>query len=185
MARPRRGKHRRNRYDWITDFLITGIPPEDHPDINPFEVISIAYRYEDILPQWEARRDSIMAKWNAPGCRPYAWWRFDAPRLPKGTLRGCHYEGEYPETRLHLGGSGRPVHEVYCYKPIQNFGIWNWYGDPDDPPVFETQWNYLKRLDLLLPGEDEPLPEPHTEPDSIMDAAEWERTRELSRVSRQ
>ena len=73
----------------------------------------------------------------------------------------------------HLGGPGRPLHEVLSFLPRQHFGIWCWFGDPDDPPTFETQFEYLVRHELLLPDEDEPLPEPQPQPASIMDAGDW------------
>jgi len=114
-----------------------------------------------------------MQGWNKPGCRPWAWWLYDAPRLPEGTFPGTCWDGLFPEPRLHLGGPGCPLHEALSYYPVQNFGIWNWFGDPDNPPTFETQFEYLKRHGLLLPDESEPLPEPFTQPASIHDAADW------------
>ena len=171
MARPKRGKHRRDRHDWMTNYLLTGIEPSlDDPDINPFEVIQHTSAESALLREtWQA--SGIMAAWNLPGLRPFAWWLFDAPRLP---FPGCFYDGQLPEPRRHLGGPGQPLHEVLNYSPRSEFGIWAWYGDPADPPTFETQFAYLTRHGLLLPGEDEPLPETHVSPPSIMDAAEWE-----------
>jgi len=174
MARPRRGKRRRDHHDWMTDYLLTGIePPLDHPDLNPFEVI--ASIYSDSLVLREAWQSSgIMSSWNLPGLRPHGWWLFDAPRLPVGTFPGCCYDGELPEPRRHLGGPGQPLHEVLNYAPDSHFGIWAWYGDPAKPPTFETQFDYLKRHGLLLPGEKEGLPETQVLPPRIMDAATWE-----------
>jgi hypothetical protein len=183
MARPHRGKRRRDRRDWLTDFLITGVEPDKNdPDINPFEVLDYIYDEHDLLREaWSVSH--IMRDWNQPGLRPYAWWKFDAPRLPLGSFPGCYYDGELPEPRRHLRGPGQPVHAVSCISPSSSFGIWNWYGDPADPPVFETQFEYLTRHGLLLPGEDEPLPETHPLPPAITDAAEWERIRNLPRTT--
>jgi len=173
MARPRRGKRRRRQRDWLSEYLVTGIQPDlDDPDLNPFEVLDWCQTDRPKLrTAWE---DScIMRDWNKPGCRPFAWWVYDAPRLPEGTFPGAFYDGRYPVPRLHLGGPGQPVHERFNYVPSQYFGIWNWFGDPGDPPTFETQYQYLVRHDLLLPDESEPLPEPQPKPGSIMDAADW------------
>jgi hypothetical protein len=177
MARPHRGKRRRDRRDWLTDFLITGIEPDKNdPDINPFEVLDYIYDEHDLLREaWSVSH--IMRDWNQPGLRPYAWWLFDAPRMPAGSFPGCFYDGQLPDPRLHLGGSGKPTHEVWCFVPCSEFGIWNWVGDRNDPPVFETQFDYLHRHGLLLPGEDEPLPETNPAPSVIYESADWKRTR--------
>ena len=39
--------------------------------------------------------------------------------------------------------------------------------DPADPPTFESQATYLRRLDLLLPGESERLTAADSEPELI------------------
>ena len=70
-----------------------------------------------------------------PGCRPALWWRHTAPE---------------PERR-QLGGTGRRS----AMGPI--YGLpWLLEIDPDDPPRFESQAAYLRRLGLLLPGERPP-----------------------------
>ncbi len=79
---------------------------------------------------------------------------------------------------MHLGGPGRPLHEVLSFFPVQHFGIWNWFGVPDDPPTFETQFEYLVRHELLLAGEHDEAPESQTRPVSIMDAAAWTKLEE-------
>jgi hypothetical protein len=179
MARPRRGKRRRRQRDWLPEYMVTGIEPDlDDPDINPFEVIDVCQPDSpELRAAWEA--SGIMRHWDIPSRRPYCWWLFDAPRLPMGTFPGRYIDGKFPEPRLHLGGPGCPRHEALNYYPVQHFGIWDWFGDPANPPTFETQFDYLKRHGLLLPGEDEPLPEHFTEPAQIMDAAKWEALRKL------
>jgi hypothetical protein len=91
----------------------------------------------------------------SPGRRPWAWWKFSAP-----------------EPRRRLGGRGTPLCEFTAYAPELHFGIpafWRrandfcdllklderrWPAiDPDDPPIYESEATYLKRLRLLLPGE--------------------------------
>jgi len=173
MARPKRGKRRRRQRDWLSEYLVTGIQPDlNAPDLNPFEVLDWCQTDRPKLRlAWE--QSGIMGAWDKPGCRPFAWWLYDAPRLPVGTFPGQYCDGRFPEPRLHLGGPGKPVHERLALYPRQHFGIWSWFGDPANPPTFESQYQYLLRHDLLLPDETEPLSEPHTQPPSIMDAADW------------
>ncbi len=184
MARPRRGKRRRQGRDWLIDYLVTGIIPPDDPEVNVFDVWDACRRDSpDLRAAWDESR--IMRDWNTPGSRPFAWWLFDAPRLPEGTFPGTFWDGKLPEHRLHLGGSGCPLHELFNVVPLQHFGIWNWFGDPRDPPIFEPQFDYLVRLDLLLPDESEPVPETQTRPESMMDSVAWETLREKIANDRQ
>src|ERR1019366_7684585 len=107
---------------------------------------------------WESHRDVILVEHvkENPGTRPSLWWTYTAPRLPIGAFPGCHYDGQLPEPRKRLGGTGTPTHEVWCTKPVFSYGISDvWLGiDPEDPPTFESQASYLKRYGLLLAGEE-------------------------------
>jgi hypothetical protein len=97
---------------------------------------------------WQEHGEAVLAEWIRahPGERPQAWWRCAAP-----------------EPRLRLGGVGEPAptREMWC-------GIASYWwrlvrGDPRyrrelsfdtaDPPLFESQAAYLRRHDLLRPGE--------------------------------
>jgi hypothetical protein len=181
MARPRRGKRRRgDTFDWLTDYLITGMRPDlKDPRLNPFMVIRVTNSDSpDLREAWS--RSRIMQDWNKPGCRPYAWWLFDAPRQSLPGIGGNTWDNKFPAPRIHLAGPGRPRHEAINYYPEQYFGIYAWYGDPENPPTHETQFEYLVRHGLLLPDECEPLPEPHKLPPSNMDAAKWDALRTRS-----
>jgi hypothetical protein len=145
--------------DWQVRFLETGeIPPDDDDALNPFELTDwkhhTACRVDPVLPAWQTCRERIMEKWPVqhPGCRPFAWWEFNAP-----------------EQRQRVGGMGTPAHEVLAHRPVFRFGIptlWvtrfdtEYYNDfagvavdPDDPPLFESQATYLQRLNLLVKAE--------------------------------
>jgi hypothetical protein len=107
----------------------------------------------DIVKWWAGER---------PGTRPRCWWRYTAP-----------------EPRRRIGGTGMTRREVFG-RPnyLANYQLpeaddWitredkRWYPykdnpravsvDPDDPPTFESQAAYLKRLGLLLPREEKRL----------------------------
>ncbi len=94
---------------------------------------------------WQRARPALLVRFVAqrPGTRPFAWWAFDAP-----------------EPRRKLGGSGQTWSELGCYKPEFVFGIEEL--DPRtinrrDLPRYESQPAYLKRLGLLVPGEERRL----------------------------
>ncbi len=105
----------------------------------------------EIRNGWAQIRDDLIASWaeERPGRRPRAWWQFEAK-----------------EMRQRLSGTGDaifeallPGHEVY-YLGIPIRWLQPGYAgpagapiDPEDPPIFESEGAYLKRLDLLLPGE--------------------------------
>lgn len=84
---------------------------------------------------WEDHGREFLEKYVAqhPGRRPFAWWRFEAP-----------------EPRRRLGGTGTPI------SPQLFFGMPSVYGEDYDtanPPKFESQAAYLRRLHLLRPDE--------------------------------
>ena len=90
---------------------------------------------------WSAYRDEVLADWvlRRPGTRPSSWWRFDMPFTQ----------------RLQLGGRGtfRPV-TMWCGIPT------SWFVDDFsyvNPPVFESQAVFLKRLHQMLPDEESRL----------------------------
>ena len=108
------------------------------------------FHIEPLAQTWADHGDRIVAEHvrDHPGTRPIRWWEYAAP-----------------EPRLRLGGRGTPLHEVSAYALNLVRGIpayWRQYGDaftlgepidPLDPPVFEGEGAYLKRLGLLLPRE--------------------------------
>ncbi|MDX9861651.1 MAG: terminase large subunit [Rhodospirillales bacterium] len=89
---------------------------------------------EELAAAWERLRAAILADWirERPGTRPWAWWEFDAL-----------------EPRRQISGG----------PPRDGDGLW--FGVPPcwgleqfaDPPVFETESEYLTRLKLLEKGE--------------------------------
>jgi hypothetical protein len=107
---------------------------------------------------WKLHREVILNEHikENPGTRPALWWRFDAPRLPIGTFPGCHWDGQLPQPRERLGGTGTAAYEVISVGPGFAYGIADtWVGiDSDDPPFFESQAAYLKRHGLFMPGEE-------------------------------
>ena len=95
-----------------------------------------------------------------PGQRPVPWWLYEAP-----------------EQRKRLGGTGTPDFEVLNVYPTYEKGVPCMYItksmqlyytqcnsafpgvaiDPENPPVYETELEYLQRLNLLTPGEKKAL----------------------------
>jgi hypothetical protein len=95
----------------------------------------------DAVVQHHIRRD--------PGSRPRLWWWYSAP-----------------EPRQRLGGIGSPLHEVCNHRAPFEYGVpsaWRFAGDhmdacgvplsADDPPIYESEASYLKRLGLFVSGE--------------------------------
>ncbi len=125
---------------------------------------------------WTLYRDGILAEWIAshPGRRPSSWWRFDAPRWSP-EMPGCE---DWPASldlcapRLRAGGRGTASHDALADSPSLELGIptsWmraaavdyyfhegDFIGDAfdvNDPPTFESEAAYLRRLKLFAPGE--------------------------------
>ncbi len=80
---------------------------------------------------WDAHRDELMASYTRlhPGRRPRAWWSFEAPE-PRRLADGSIFQS-----------AGRMVRGIPRRKVT------------DPPVVFETELDYLRRLDLLTESE--------------------------------
>jgi hypothetical protein len=149
------------------------------PDADTFGAFLLSYpdRFNPCA-EWQALGADVVREYAAkhPGRRPTRWWIYDAP--PAGE-RGCI------EMRKRLGGIGTPACEHLAFQPFQQeLGIPSaWISvddlrlfelscapvDLDDPPIFESQANYLQRHGLLLPGEAERLSEADFEPETLLD----------------
>lgn len=144
---------------------LNDLPEPD--DTNPFA--KLAMNENDWRALWTEHHDSILENWikQYPGTRPSSWWKFSAPRQPLDTTQ--------PEPRLRLGGKGTAEHDGLNYVPSYHLGIPDGfvdsatidsYANPDgtpyqfakkfsrsNPPRFESQAAYLRRFNLLQPGE--------------------------------
>ena len=98
--------------------------------------------YSQLRELWDDVGAAVVATFANlnPGKRPKAFWRLEAP-----------------EMRRRLGGRGAPESDVLACVPTFARGIptdWDEDGfDRYDPPTFESEATYLRRLKLLLPGE--------------------------------
>jgi len=100
---------------------------------------------------WAEHRDMVVAHFarRHPGQRPLLWWMMDGP-----------------EPRRRLGGTGDALFTCSACAEEYRYGIptyWRTHDqdylgrgapiDDRDPPVFESSATYLRRLQLLQPGE--------------------------------
>jgi len=120
---------------------------------------------------WRSHGASVLTEWIEArrGSRPRTWWRFDAPRMAAGMFPGCFYDGQLPSPRLFLGGTGCPNFEALNIVPHFELGRPDgWLAfDSDNPPIFESQAQYLDRHGLLCPRERRQLGPDAFEPETI------------------
>jgi hypothetical protein len=140
--------------------------------VDPWTDYFLEYDYAGSLGKiWDEHGASVLAEWieARPGSRPRTWWRFDAPRMAAGMFPGCFYDGQLPSPRLFLGGAGCPDFEALNIVPHLELGRPDsWLGfDADDPPMFESQAQYLDRHGLLCPRERRQLGSDAFEPETI------------------
>jgi hypothetical protein len=121
----------------------------DEQPLNEFSQFTLDEETARAL--WAEHGDAITLRWARihPGTRPSWWWRLQAP-----------------EPRQLLSGVGRPLWQRFPnIEPTYEYGLPEWCGDPDVPPEFESQFDYLKRLGLLVRREGRPPNgEPHPHP---------------------
>ncbi len=166
---------------WKAQYLLSGEwPPKGTPDYDSFdELIFDEKPRKGISPAqelWKIKREELLHYWieKHPGTRPYAWWKFDAleNRLRLGgTGTPCHECLAYApifrwgvpaswiskrDEEYYNGRSkdihGKPIGTKYSEGDFKGKAI-----DPNDPPIFESQAAYLKRLGLLTPAEQKRL----------------------------
>lgn len=130
--------------------------------------------YATVFPEacsalWREHGEAIVTAWaeKHPGTRPSWFWLFPEPRC-----------------RQRIGGHGFPKSDFLAYVPSFFCGLPdNWLCaedvetwadladkevDPADPPTFESQATYLKRMNLLLPSEESRIPRKAWLPEKII-----------------
>jgi hypothetical protein len=154
--------------DWKIQFLETGEQPEGVDFWEFTDLGWVDWRQEKL---WSEVKDHVVSQWKAakPCTRPWAWYKFDAPRQ-NDEFFGHYYHGTLPEQRLKVGGSGHVCE--YNFVPAYNFGVFKyWHYNENDPPLFESQAAYLHRLGLLSETEEKYFEEHPdlAEPENIQD----------------
>lgn len=111
---------------------------ETEADQNGWPLFFLLYEEGPARPTlmalWDEMRDQVLAHWVAeyPGTRPHFWWQNDAPEPRRRTGGTGELRSNFP-TRCHFG-----VPRLRAFTGV----------DPDDPPTFETQAEYLQRLNI-------------------------------------
>jgi hypothetical protein len=157
--------------DWQLQILKDGLYPEgDNDGFGWF------FFYEEVIEDhklslYNAIKKDFLADWisSNPCTRPWAWYEYDAPRWSDPWV-DCFYHGTFAEPREHISGGKRCEYNYVpsFYKATFRY----WHFAENDPPLFESEAAYLKRLNLLTDAEEKHLakhPE-LLEPESIIDA---------------
>jgi hypothetical protein len=165
---------------------------------------------DDARARWEQVRAGLLASYihAHPGTRPWAWWRFDSPRatvLPRVGVLPPWLSAITCEPRRRLAGTGTAVCEVLNCSPEFAFGRPTHFLDADllaayqrrgndlagaepyaasDPPVYESEAEYLRRHALLEPAAARRLTPADFEPEIVEqdDGAAVRRPRDMALV---
>lgn len=95
---------------------------------------------EEQAAAWATIRARILREWisRRPGTRPWAWWRFDAPRwrrqdVPQRQQNLGDWAFTYQcEPRQRVGGTGTVAYEVFNLVPEHKYGL---------PTKFVSAWD--------------------------------------------
>jgi hypothetical protein len=126
---------------------------------------------------WNFLRDEVVrehvAEW--PGTRPIRWWQYDSsPDEPRLRLGGVGTTWHQYHSRPEVLYRGRPTEwftadtiagYVRSGSPLRPAAV---AVDPDNPPLFESEASYLKRLGLFLKGEAKRLEPEDFEPEPVV-----------------
>lgn len=152
----------------LIEILLTG----EHGEGCSLDGLRLARDDNELRAVWAEHRGEVLGDFirGHPGQRPYAWWRLEAPE-PRRRLGGigtaAHevlaYAPEFHagipanwvtawDVRYYNGRArdvnGRPIGTEYHAGDFRAEAL-----DATDPPTFESQASYLRRLKLL--GEEE------------------------------
>jgi hypothetical protein len=160
---------------WLQSLLLArladaGLPP----DASDHDWHCYHYIYPPHLAAgWREHGAEVLARWIArrPGTRPSCWWKLDAPRISREFIERCPEWGEQVLAechvpRLRVAGDGERIERnpyVECGFPTS----WWTRVNAGDPPRFESQAAYLRRLKLLAPGEAQRLKAADFEPEPL------------------
>jgi hypothetical protein len=109
---------------------------------------------------WRHHGEALLEEWirEHPGTRPNAW------PLPPGP------GGVWCAERRKVGGSGAPSAAWYQHEALHALCD----CDPSDPPHIESMATFLKRLGVLLPGEEKRIPKRAWAPEALdVDPEGW------------
>jgi hypothetical protein len=153
------------------DFRLAYLATGRMPAVVPDKWASFRFKWDRQAQKtlWEASGEALTREYVRvnPGRRPWGWWEYGAPR-DLDLFSDTAWAGQYPILRQRVGGIGKAQYEVLAVVLHTEYGIPNdWMSAeeaaffkmpeaaicPTDPPRFESQAAYLRRLNLLLPGE--------------------------------
>ena len=162
-----------------------------------FEVLALARDTAGLRALWHAVKDEILAAWIAahPGSRPHAWWAFCSPEPERRRLGGTGsarhevlavqpsvqfgVETDYVDTWDLLYYTGRQT-DIYGHLIGAEFLGCDFLGIPynaSDPPRFESEAAFLRRLGLLSRAEAGRLTAADFEPERVTPGDAEEETR--------
>jgi hypothetical protein len=135
----------------LYEYFLKGNPNNDlDMSLDTFLFVYPANEEEEekLISTWDHHREAILKNWikEHPGTRPFMWWELEAPEEPRKRLGG---KGITP------WDAGKAVNPVYYKGAPDTERMWQhkWLLDTDDPPMFESEAAYLKRLCLLTKEE--------------------------------
>lgn len=167
MARQKReGRSKVDISEAALEYLMTG----ENPSRDAGVIIDLKGQGGD-RPLWEESRDELVRQFIKanPGRRPFAWWKFDSPG-PRLRVGG---RGDLIPARAKNLRFGLPLRFDFWDARFANAAkiavpsaVQKELYDEKDPPRYESQATYLKRLKLLLPGEGKRIPKSAFEPEA-------------------
>lgn len=185
--KPRKERLRENQDlpGYLYKYLTLGEPPNNE-GLKKWQSAEGAWEIRglNLTKAWETHKKKIMDVWitEQPGSRPWSWWIFDAPEMRKrlggigspyhehlgggkGSYNfGCQdrfitkFDEEYYNGRARRV-DGALIPDYATGKPLKyKDGDFKGIGyDKNDPPRFETELDYLIRLNLLSKSEKKAL----------------------------
>ena len=141
--RRHRGYGRWDRHQLLTGFDFFNIAwGRDTPPWHRLDV-------QGMRRGWDDLRDELLPTWivDRPGTRPHAWWLFDAPE-PRRRIDGLPHPWDNPERWVRV--KGLPFRTVLATYKLSFGKPSSWLSTDDRDAEYETEIDYLDRLDLFV-----------------------------------
>jgi hypothetical protein len=159
------------RWAYLSDCVDLDVADKDvHYFWDLFEI-------DDRISQrlWAQYQEDVLNIWIPQflGTRPRCWWLHSAPREPIGRWPGYFFDGKLSAPRCQVAGPGKPAWDAGAsIVPCFQYGLpecWDREIDSSNPPIFESQPQYLRRHRLLTSLELQRLQPADFEPKPIFD----------------
>ena len=149
-------KRRTQEEDWRVFYLLHGKLPFDLGESFEAFLFCGPGNVEEQDQVWAEVKGKLLQEWTRkrPCTRPWMWWKVDAPRQKDNDVK-AYWHNKLPVERRKVVGNAKKT--TLSYFPYYAWGVYKYWEFDGEPPLFESEAVYLRRLGLLTKAEERHL----------------------------